>query len=128
LRRTLAKRGKKGYSNLVKKVTKPLDAGGIFMGHLEHAHEHEHPHTHDSETHSHGEGHEHSHTHPHAADGEQAVAVLQYMLDHNIHHAAELNDLAQQFTGEAQRQLLHAVEAFDQGNGYLSAALELLKS
>jgi hypothetical protein len=49
------------------------------------------------------------------------------MLDHNIHHAAELNDIAQQLSGEAQHQLLHAVESFDQANGYLSAALELLK-
>ena len=51
----------------------------------------------------------------------------QCMLDHNIHHAAELNDLAGQLTGEARHQMLHAVEAFDQANGYLSAALELLK-
>ena len=48
------------------------------------------------------------------------------MLEHNIHHAAELNDIAQQFTGEARHQLLHAVESFDEANGYLSAALELL--
>jgi len=60
-------------------------------------------------------------------DGEQAVAVLRYMLEHNIHHAQELSDLAGQFSGEAHHQLLHAVEAYDQGNGYLSAALEELK-
>ena len=50
------------------------------------------------------------------------------MLDHNIHHAGELSDIARQFTGEAQHQLLHAVESFDQANGYLSAALELIKA
>ena len=54
--------------------------------------------------------------------------MLQYMLDHNIHHAGELSDIAKQFTGEAQHQLLHAVESFDQANGYLSAALELIKA
>lgn len=43
------------------------------------------------------------------------------------HHAAELSDLAGQFDGEARHQLLHAVESFDQANGYLSAALDLLK-
>ena len=95
------------------------------MGH--HDHEHFHAHSHD---HSHGHHHHHDHEHLHAEGGSvspETVAVLQYMLDHNIHHAAELNDLAQQLTGEAQHQMLHAVEAFDQANGYLSAALELLK-
>ena len=89
------------------------------MGH--HDHEHFHAHSHE---------HSHEHEHLHAEGGSvspETVAVLQYMLDHNIHHAAELNDLAQQLTGEAQHQMLHAVEAFDQANGYLSAALELLK-
>ena len=47
--------------------------------------------------------------------------------DHNIHHASELSDLADQLTGEARHQMLHAVESFDQANGYLSAALELLE-
>lgn len=93
------------------------------MGH----HDHEHFHAH---THEHSHDHHHDHEHLHAEGGSvspETVAVLQYMLDHNIHHAAELNDLAQQLTGEAQHQMLHAVEAFDQANGYLSAALELLK-
>ena len=36
--------------------------------------------------------------------------------------------MARQFTGEAQHQLLHAVESFDQANGYLSAALEQIES
>lgn len=93
------------------------------MGHHDHEHGHEHPHTHP---------HEHSHEHEqlHAEGGAvspETVAVLQYMLEHNVHHASELNDLAQQLTGEARHQMLHAVEAFDQANGYLSAALELLK-
>ena len=109
------------------------------MGHFDHDH-HEHCHCHDHDHHHHdhdhcGCGHEHDdhhHDHGHlcADHGEvspQTVAVLKYMLDHNIHHAAELNDLAQQLTGEAQHQMLHAVEAFDQANGYLSHALELLK-
>jgi ABC-type transporter Mla subunit MlaD len=58
---------------------------------------------------------------------DQVVAVLQYMLDHNVHHAGELSDMADQLTGEARHQLLHAVESFDQANGYLSAALEELR-
>lgn len=96
------------------------------MGHLDHDHTHDHAHEH---AHSHDHDHGHSHEPLRAEDGqvsEQTVAVLRYMLDHNIHHAAELSDLADQLTGEARHQMLHAVESFDQGNGYLSAALELL--
>ena len=99
------------------------------MEHLTHDHDghtHEPPHEHSHE-HAHDHGHPHSHAHGEAVSGEQAVALLQYMLDHNIHHAAELSDLAGQFSGEVAHQLLHAVESFDQGNGYLSAALDLLK-
>ncbi len=99
------------------------------MGHFDHEHDvngHEHTHEHTHE-HVHQHTHSHSHTHGEAVSGQQAVALLQYMLDHNIHHAAELSDLAGQFSGEVAHQLLHAVESFDQGNGYLSAALELLK-
>ena len=96
------------------------------MEHFDHDHEHAHS---GAYTHSHPHTHEHSHEHPnsHTHDGAQALAVLQYMLDHNIHHAGELSDIAAQFDGEARHQLLHAVESFDQANGYLSAALELLK-
>ena len=97
------------------------------MGHLDHDHTHDHAHEH---AHSHDHDHGHSHEPLRAEDGqvsEQTVAVLRYMLDHNIHHASELSDLADQLTGEARHQMLHAVESFDQaGNGYLSAALELL--
>ena len=92
--------------------------------HGEFTHSHEHTHTDENGTCTHS--HEH-HGHTHTAGGGKTTAVLRYMLDHNIHHAAELNDLAQQFSGEARHQLLHAVESFDQANGYLSAALELLK-
>jgi hypothetical protein len=115
------------------------------MEHLEHddtvvhEHTHEHTHEHDGVTHTHVHSHPHTHDHDHEEDhhhahaasgvsGDQTVAVLQYMLEHNIHHAGELNDIASTLTGEAQHQLLHAVESFDQANGYLSAALEILKS
>ena len=84
-------------------------------------------HGHDAHSHTHNHTHDHTHSHGEAVSGEQAAALLQYMLDHNIHHAAELSDLADQLTGEARHQMLHAVESFDQANGYLSAALELLE-
>ena len=93
------------------------------MDHL--GHDHEHTHTHDHE-HTHEHTHDHPHVHP-DMPAEKVAALLQYMLDHNIHHAGELSDMAGQLTGEARHQLLHAVESFDQANGYLSAALEELK-
>lgn len=102
------------------------------MEHHDHTHEgethiHEHTHTDGSGTYTHSHEHTHDHSHSHGEGGGKTTAVLRYMLDHNIHHASELNDLAQQFTGEVRHQLLHAVDSFDQANGYLSAALELLK-
>lgn len=95
----------------------------------DHSHEHDHPHDHDH-PHEHDHPHDHNHPHSHLAPGQsnrETVAVLQYMLDHNIHHAAELNEFAGQLSGEAQHQMRHAVEAFDQANGYLSSALELIR-
>ena len=100
------------------------------MEHLDHSHDgsaHTHEHTHMGEPHTHSHEHTHDGGHDHAHGGEKAVAVLRYMLEHNNHHAAELSDMARQFTGEAQHQLLHAVESFDQANGYLSAALEQIE-
>ena len=101
-----------------------------------HSHTHEtvtHSHSH-SHTHDHGDGHTHTHTHPHPhehshdhADGNKVLALLTYMLDHNIHHCAELKDLGASLSGEAAHQLYHAVEAFDQANGYLAGAIEELK-
>ena len=93
------------------------------MDHLGHDHEHTHPHDHE---HTHEHTHDHPHVHP-DWPAEKVTALLQYMLEHNIHHAGELSDMAGQLTGEARHQLLHAVESFDQANGYLSAALEELK-
>ena len=93
------------------------------MGHLDHDHTHDH-------THSHDHDHLHSHEPLQAKDGavdKQTVAVLRDMPDHHHHHAPELSDPADQPTGRARPQMLHAVESFDQANGYLSAALELLE-
>ena len=98
------------------------------MGHFGHDHDgheghggHTHQHTHtgeDGQTYTHTHQHTHGGDHNHDHSGVQAVAVLQYMLEHNIHHAKELSDMASQFEGEARHQLLHA---------YLSGALEELK-
>ena len=105
---------------------------------MEHSHEHTHVHSHDSvehtHTHTHPHGHDHDHgphTHTHGHDlpegADRTLAVLTYMLDHNVHHCAELKEMAASLTGEAQHQLLHAVEAFEEANGHLAKAVAELK-
>lgn len=102
---------------------------------MEHTHEHTHTHEHDgvehTHTHSHPHDHEgHTHTHEHDHGGvqgeEKTTAVLRYMLEHNVHHCAELKELAQTLSGEAQHQLLHAVECFDEANDHLAKAIEAM--
>ena len=97
---------------------------------MEHMHEHVHEHTHGGEghTHSHDHGeHGHSHVPVGTPEGEKTLAVLGYMLEHNVHHCAELKELAQSLQGEAQHLLLHAVDAFDAANDYLARAVAELK-
>lgn len=108
-------------------------AGGVMIMSLEHEHEHTHTHSHDGmehththshpHTHDHGESHDHAHS---AAPEQETVAVLRYMLEHNIHHCGELKSLAEKISGEAQHQLLHAIEAFSTSNEHLCKAVELL--
>ena len=126
------------------------DENGNICGH---AHEHEHMHTHTYEhnhVHSHEHGHEDDHHHEHTQTGEtvhchgseghcedqttpanQNEALLQYMLDHNTHHAAELDQMAQKLAADghanAAEQIRKAVDEFQKGNLYLSLALSLVK-
>ncbi|MBS6196224.1 MAG: cobalt transporter [Clostridiales bacterium] len=118
-----------------------------------HTHTHEHTHS-DSVTHSHehvhGEGHDHDHDHVHehshgcghshdcgsgcASAGEcknETVALLSYMLDHNEHHAAELDQMADNLQklgmDSAAKQIRDAVSDFQKGNMRLSLALSTVK-
>ncbi|WP_283683864.1 cobalt transporter [Parablautia sp. Marseille-Q6255] len=125
-----------------------------------HTHDHEHPHTHTYEhthTHSHEHGHEneHEHTHDHtecaqsacesgcggcghdhsheaqAPQGDKMVALLDYMLKHNEHHAAELDQVAENLRragkDAAAEQIKKAVDEFQKGNLYLGLALASVK-
>ncbi len=109
-----------------------------------HTHDHEHSHTHEhgcpaegtAHCHSHGEGgHCHSHGesgHCHAeAPKNQNEALLKYMLDHNTHHAAELDQVAAKIAAdghpEVAEQIRKAVDEFQKGNLYLGLALSMLK-
>ncbi|MBR3353731.1 MAG: hypothetical protein IKG47_00025 [Oscillospiraceae bacterium] len=75
--------------------------------------------------------HEHSHENITAFEStEQAVKVLDYMLDHNIHHAEELHEICHklELSGEAEaaEYLDKAVDAFRSGNDLMHKALHLL--
>lgn len=109
----------------------------------EHGHEDEHNHTHE---HSHGHaecasdgcesscsgcaGHSHGHTHE-APQGDKLTALLDYMLKHNEHHAAELDQVAESLRkagkAAAAEQIKKAVDEFQKGNLYLGLALSSVK-
>ncbi|MDO5540011.1 MAG: cobalt transporter [Eubacteriales bacterium] len=114
----------------------------------EHGHEDVHDHSHEESgdcCHSHeGDGHCHNHgEHSHCAGGhchnheEQTApgnknaALLKYMLDHNTHHAAELDQMAEKLISDGQekaaQQIRKAVDEFQKGNLYLGLALSLLE-
>lgn len=122
--------------------------------HVAHAHGEDHSHCHE---HSHGgHTHEHSHTHEHGQDGshdhghshecghgegccsscggdctQETVALLTYMLQHNEHHAAELDQMAVNLQkmgmDAAADQISEGVSEFQKGNMRLSLALTLVK-
>ncbi len=72
--------------------------------------------------------HEHDHTHAPASSPEETLALLNYMLAHNRHHADELHELAHGVTDEAAQDLIHeAVDALRESNLRLEEALALLK-
>ena len=108
----------------------------------EHGHEDAHDHEHqdgpacdgcmskcDAPGHEHAHGHEHSHTKPETQD--QMAAVLDYMLKHNEHHAAELDQIADRLhaagKAAAAEQIKKAVDEFQKGNLYLGLALATVK-
>lgn len=106
---------------------------------MPHSHEQSHEHTHD---HGHDHGHDHSHAcgHSHSCNsgcqdsGEcrnETVALLTYMLDHNQHHAAELDQMAENLQklgmDTAAKQIKEAVSDFQKGNLWLSLALTTVK-
>lgn len=94
---------------------------------MSHAHEHDH-----------GCGHHHEHSHEHcgSCDGEQGcknetVALLTYMLQHNEHHAAELEQMAENLKklkmDAAAKTILESVSDFQKGNMRLGLALTIVK-
>lgn len=116
---------------------------------VHHGHEHTHEHTHaDGVVHSHAHSHEntegHEHTHAGAAcesghcgsckEGDcknETVALLTYMLQHNEHHAAELDQMADNLAkmgmDAAAKTIKEGVADFQKGNMRLGLALTLVK-
>lgn len=95
--------------------------------HLEHEHDcihtHDHPHTHEQE---------HSHDHSHiSAPRDELIALMRYMVGHNVSHTNELKELAHKLanTGdsEACAQILDAVQNYETGNQKLAASLDQLQ-
>lgn len=110
-----------------------------------HTHEHEHMHGHEEEhthTHEHEHAHDHTHSHDHCHENcgscnsncdpkKEAQALLTYMLQHNEHHAAELDQMAANLLklglDDSAKQIREAVSDFQKGNMRLSLALTLMK-
>lgn len=126
-----------------------------------HSHEHTHTHQHTyehSHPHSHEHGHEEDHTHTHGAESascdsgcsgcaaghdhshgaaegasepDKMAALLDYMLKHNEHHAAELDQVSEKLRAAgktaAAEQIKKAVDEFQKGNLYLSLALSSVR-
>lgn len=71
--------------------------------------------------------HEHNHSHNTVSSPEETLALLNYMLGHNRHHAEELHELAHNLT-DSEATLLHeAVEDFNRGNEKLARVLAMMK-
>lgn len=82
-------------------------------------------HSHGGFVHSHDHGHSHSHE---GAAPEELTALLKFMVAHNIAHAEELADIAQQLDDagnhHSYRRIMDAVVNYDVGNATLSAVLD----
>lgn len=71
--------------------------------------------------------HEHDHSHGTAGSLPETLALLEYMLGHNRHHAEELHELSHRLP-ENEAVLLHAaVDDFKQGNEKLARVLSAMK-
>ncbi|MDR1955786.1 MAG: hypothetical protein LBQ30_02920 [Treponema sp.] len=74
---------------------------------------------------------EHPHCHEHPQDISQVRALLEYLLEHNRHHAGELGDMAHTLSHagleEAAGILRKGVQDFESGNEKLAQALELIQ-
>ena len=131
--------------NIFEGLVKPDENGNL----IQHGHEHTHQHTHAdgvSHTHAHthdgSEGHDHTHNEGQNCSTDcggcqggdcrnETVALLTYMLQHNEHHAAELDQMADNLAkmgmDAAAKTIKESVSDFQKGNMRLGLALTLVK-
>lgn len=109
------------------------DENGNVMPHT-HGDAHTHQHEHNGEVHTHGCEHNHtcgSDCQNSSDCKNETVALLSYMLDHNEHHAAELDQMADNLAklgmDTAAKQIKEAVSEFQKGNLRLGLALTTVK-
>lgn len=74
----------------------------------------------------HTHDHEHEHVHEHYSSGE-TLALLTYMLEHNRHHAEELQELSIGLDEETSQLLHEAVVDLTVGNEKLAEVVRILK-
>lgn len=121
------------------------DENGNILPHgHEHSHEHEgkadHDHVGEQHSHVYDQHDQKHHAHCHGgcdscSDGcdpkKEAQALLTYMLQHNEHHAAELDQMAANLEklgfADSAKQIREGVTDFQKGNLRLSLALTLMK-
>ena len=99
------------------------DENGNVIPHGQEAHSHEHQHE-----------HEHCGSCQEGCQGgctEDVVALLNYMLSHNEHHAQELDQMAENLKklgmDDAAKTIKEGVSDFQKGNMRLGLALALVK-
>lgn len=68
---------------------------------------------------------EHSHTR--GAAGEETLALLNYMADHNEHHAEELREIADSLSFDAAKAVQEAVELLKRSTEKLRQAIGRLE-
>jgi len=59
---------------------------------------------------------------------EEQLALLQYLLDHNRHHAEEIAGIAKGFDNKNAELLLKAVVSYQEGNDKVEAFLKSMQS
>lgn len=101
---------------------------GVKRADAAHFHAHSHGQGYHYHSHAHGEhGHDHHHDHSNEAMDE-TVALLKFMVDHNVAHAEELAQLAQKLDDagnhSAYRRIMDAVVSYDVGNATLQAVVD----
>lgn len=91
------------------------------------AHEHEHDHGH---PHDHDHCYNHTHEGMDAKNGDETIALLNYMIEHNKHHGEDLHEIYHSLEAAGKKEaadLVHeAMHMYDHGNEKLAEALKLI--